>query len=64
MTVEMKNVRMDFGQFMMTPPFDMNIQIQKLNFSELLAEDDFLTKEIDFLNFDKSEKITIKSSGF
>ena len=27
MTIEMKNVRMDFnkGQFMMTPPFDMNI---------------------------------------
>lgn len=54
--VDMKNVRIDFDskKYMITPPFDMQICVKRINFSELLL-DAWLSRGIDFDNFDKSD---------
>jgi hypothetical protein len=65
MDVDMKSVRIDYNSksYMITPPFDMLISIERINYSELLL-DQFMSKGIDFEQFDKSDQLTIKSSAF
>lgn len=66
MDINMNQVRIDFNekQFEITPPFNMNIEIERVNYSELLIDEDFLTKSVNFELFDKADHITIQSTGF
>ena len=48
---------------MITPPFDMLISLQRINYSELLL-DQFMSKEIDFEQFENKEIMTITSTAF
>jgi hypothetical protein len=47
--IDMKSVRIDYNSksYMITPPFDMLISIERINYSELLL-DQFMSKGIDF----------------
>lgn len=65
MDIDMKSVRIDYDNksYMITPPFDMKISMERINFTELLDKQ-FLSDGINFEEFDKSDKITIKSTGF
>ena len=61
----MKSVRIDYNNksYMITPPFDMKISLERINFSELLT-DQFLSEGINFEEFDKSDKLKIHSTAF
>jgi hypothetical protein len=50
--IDMKSVRIDYNSksYMITPPFDMLISIERINYSELLL-DQFMSKGIDFEQF-------------
>jgi len=52
----MNNFKIDFnsGQYEITPPFDMRISLERINFTELLT-DQFLSKGFDFEEFNKAD---------
>ena len=56
-------VRQQEKIFLITPPFDMHTKLERINYSELLL-DEFLSKGIDFEEFDKSEHLKIQSTAF
>ena len=60
----MRDVRIDYNskQFCITPPFDMMISYERINWSELLL-DYYMSYGIDFEEFDLSDKIVIKSTA-
>lgn len=60
MEIDMKSVRIDYDNksYMITPPFDMLIKLERINYSELLL-DQFASKGIDFEEFDKSDHVKI-----
>jgi len=62
--IDMKSVRIDFDSksYMITPPFDMLISFERINHSELLINQ-FLSKDIDFEEFDKSDHLKFKSTA-
>jgi len=62
--IDMKSVRIDFDSksYMITPPFDMEISLERINHSELLINQ-FLSKDIDFEEFDKSDHLKFKSTA-
>lgn len=61
----MNNVRIDFNSkaYMITPPFNMNISMERINYSDLL-QDQYLSNGIDFEDFDKSDHLNIRSTSF
>jgi len=63
--IDMKSFRMDFDSksYMITPPFDMNICLKRINYTELLL-DAWLSTGIDFENFDKADYLTVECSAF
>ena len=62
--IEMKDARMDYNSkaFCIMPPFDMVISMERINWSELLL-DQFMSKGINFEEFDNGDKILIKSTA-
>ena len=65
MKIEMKRICIDYNSKSkrITPPFDMDISIEKINQSDLLL-DGFLSQGIDFTNFDNGDKVKIECSAF
>lgn len=61
---DMRDVRIDYNSkaFCITPPFDMLISYERINWSELLL-DQYMSKGIDFEEFDNGDKIIIKSTA-
>ena len=62
---DMRDVRMDYNSkaFCITPPFDMLISYERINWSEHLHHNQYMSKGIDFEEFDYSDKILIKSTA-
>ena len=65
MNIEMKSFKIDYngGEYQITPPFDMKIEIERINFTELL-QDQFLAEGFDFEEFNKADMLQITTSPF
>ena len=63
MDIDMNRVRIDFDSKSITPPFDMNISIERINYSDILL-DGFLSQGINFSDFNKEDVVSIKCTPF
>mgnify|MGYP006878262207 CR=1 FL=1 len=64
MLIDMKAIRIDYDSkaYMITPPFDMHISVERTNFSEQLTQA-YLSEGIDFSDFQNADVIKIKAGA-